>query len=356
MLNPRIEINLAKIEDNTKEIVELAKNRGIDIWAVTKGAAADLKVAKAMLSGGAVGLADSRIRNLIKLKKLKYPLMLLRIPMLSEANKIVEIVDISLNSELDTINRLNQVAKRKGRVHKIILMVDLGDRREGVLPENVFEIAKKTKELSNIDLIGLGTNLACFRGILPSEDNMNQLMDLVNHIREELELELPLISAGNSSSLPLLLDLEHSSVTNQLRVGETILLGREVPSGEKFELTSLDTFKLITELIELKEKPTASEGEQANNAFGQKQEILDKGIRKRGILGIGRQDIDPNSLFPLNPKISIEGASSDHLIVDLSKVDDIKLGDEVEFRLGYGSLLHAMTSPYIDKVYYIEEE
>ncbi|PRX26239.1 putative amino acid racemase [Orenia metallireducens] len=356
MLNPRIEINLAEIENNTKKIVELASNRGIDIWAVTKGATADLKVAKAMLAGGAVGLADSRIRNLKGLKSLDCPLMLLRIPMLSEVNEVVEIVDISLNSELELIKRLNQVANSKGKVHKIILMVDLGDRREGILPEDLFEVAKVTKKLSNIELIGLGTNLACFRGILPNQDNMTQLMDLVNNIREELEIELPIISAGNSSSLPLLLDLKHTPVSNQLRVGETILLGREVPSGEKFELTSLATFKLIAELIELKEKPTASQGEQGNNAFGQKQEILDKGVRKRGILGIGRQDIDPNSLFPLNPKISIEGASSDHLIVDLSKVDNIKLGDEIEFRLGYGSLLHAMTSPYVEKVYHIEEE
>ncbi|OCL27883.1 amino-acid racemase [Orenia metallireducens] len=356
VLNPRIEINLAKIESNTKEIVELANNRGIDIWAVTKGVAADLKVAKAMLLGGVIGLADSRMRNLIKLKELKCPLMLLRIPMLSEVDKVVEIVDISLNSELEVVKRLNQVAKDKDKVHKIILMVDLGDRREGILPEDLFEIAKEIKDLSNIEIIGLGTNLACFRGILPNEDNMTQLMDLVNNIREELEIELPIISAGNSSSLPLLLDLKHTSVTNQLRVGETILLGREVPSGEKFELTSLATFKLIAELIELKDKPTASKGEQGNDAFGQKQKIVDKGIRKRGILGIGRQDIIPEGLFPVSKKMTIEGASSDHLIVDLTDVEDIKLGDEIEFRLSYGALLGAMTSPYVNKEYYYTEE
>ncbi|TDX50926.1 alanine/ornithine racemase family PLP-dependent enzyme [Orenia marismortui] len=352
-LNPRIEINLSKINYNAKQIVKFSHKKGIQIWGVTKGVRANLEVAKSMLSGGVVGLADSRLSNLERLKKLGCPLMLIRIPMLSEIQKVVELVDISLNSELKVIEELNEVAKSMNKVHNVILMIDLGDRREGVLPKDTLKIADKINKLSNIKLVGVGSNLACFRGILPNEYNMMKLMNLVKDIREEIKIELPIISAGNSSSLPLLINEDYIPIANQLRVGETILLGREVGSGNKFPLTRLDTVKLVAEVIELKDKPTLLRDEES------KEELIknnDKEIIKRGILGIGKQDIVPEGLFPMNQKITIEGASSDHLIVDLSCVENINLGDEIEFRLSYEALLQAMTSPYVNKICYKEEE
>ena len=55
--------------------------------------------------------------------------------MISEADKVVEYADISLNSELETIRALSKEALIKGRSHNIILMVDLGDLREGYYNE-----------------------------------------------------------------------------------------------------------------------------------------------------------------------------------------------------------------------------
>ncbi len=355
MKNPRVEIDLTKIENNADKIVMLAEQKGLKVWGVSKGTNADLEVAKAMLAGGVVGLADSRIYNLKKLSDLGVPLMLLRTPMITEVEEVVSLTEISLNSELEVIKKLNQAAQRVDKIHKIILMIDLGDRREGVLSKDVIPMVKQIKRLNSIKLVGLGTNLACFRGVLPNQDNMTKLITLVHNIRETFNLKLEIISGGNSSSLPLLLKNEYTPLTNQLRIGETILLGREVPSGKKFSLTSLDTFKLVAELIEVKEKPTARTGEEGKNAFGETPTINDKGIRKRGILAVGRQDIITEGLISLDPRVKIEGASSDHLIVDLSEIKDIQVGDQLSFRLNYGSLLQAMTSEHIRKIYQKEE-
>jgi predicted amino acid racemase len=348
---PKVEVDLAKIKHNAQRIVSLTKRNGINVWGVTKGVSGNLEIAKTLVSSGVKGLADSRIKNLKRLSSLDTELMLLRSPMLSQVSQVIDYVDISLNSEWEVIHKLNQTAKEKDEIHKIILMIDLGDRREGVLAKSVAGIIQKIIKLEHINLIGLGTNLACFMGILPTKDKMEELVAIKNNLEDELDIDLPIISGGNSSSLPLLLEDDYHSVINQLRVGETILLGREVPSGDSFPLTTTDTFKLQAEVIELKEKPTAISGQQGANAFGEQKEIIDKGVRTRAILAVGKQDIDPLGLSPCNPNLSIEGASSDHLILDVTEVTDIKLGDKLEFTMNYSCLLKAMTSTYVDLEY-----
>ncbi|AGB40236.1 putative amino acid racemase [Halobacteroides halobius DSM 5150] len=350
-MGAEIEINLTLLQENTAQIIDLASKDKIDIWGVTKGVCGDLKVAEAMIDGGVSGLADSRLSNLAQLNYLDIPLLLLRIPMLSEVDKVVKYADISLNSELEVVQALNKAAQESNSIHQVILLVDLGDRREGMLPSDLMETIHKVKQLGNIKLIGLGTNLACFRGVLPTQEKMAELNKLVQEARERFDLKLPIVSGGNSSSLPLLLKDNYSPVSNQFRIGETILLGREVPSGESFANISLDAFKLTAEVIELKEKSTAIEDEVTENAFDQIKEVVDKGIRKRAILAVGRQDIYPQGLTSLTKGITIEGASSDHLIIDVINNSDIKLGSKIEFRLNYAALLQAMTSPYVKKVY-----
>jgi predicted amino acid racemase len=46
------------------------------------------------------------------------------------------------------------------------------------------------------------------------------------------------------------------------------------------------------------------------------------------------------------------GGSSDHLLLDLTDATHkYKVGDVLTFKVGYGSMLKAMTSPYVEKVY-----
>ncbi|WP_408954628.1 alanine/ornithine racemase family PLP-dependent enzyme [Natroniella sp. ANB-PHB2] len=353
MRNPKINIDLNKLIANTKEVVSLAEEGGIEVVGVTKAICANLEVAKALLKGGVAGLADSRINNLIHLREnLKLDqvsLMLLRIPMLSEVESVVKYVDVSLNSELKIIKALNEVAREDDLVHKIILMVDVGDRREGVMPDNVMQVVKEILKLTNIDLIGLGTNLTCFGGVLPSDENMMLLIKLKERINNEFNQELTIISGGNSSSLPRLKEMGLPPEVNQLRVGETILLGSNVINREPFSNTFQDAFLLEAEIIEFKEKPAQPEGEIGQNAFGEEEVINKKGIRKRAILAIGRQDIVLKGLTPVARGVKVESASSDHLIVDLTDYKKgVVVGDSLKFELNYAALLRAMTSPYVN--------
>ena len=88
------------------------------------------------------------------------------------------------------------------------------------------------------------------------------------------------------------------------------------------------------------------------DAFGQKPYYEDRGIIKRAIIAIGKQDTDIDSMEPLDEKIDILGGSSDHIILDVTKSDtEYKVGDVVRFVLGYGGMLKTATSTYVEKAY-----
>lgn len=351
---PYLNIYPKRVEENARALVDLAKKQDIDIFSVTKAVCANLEVAEAMLAGGVKALADSRILNLKKLREhfaSKVELLLLRLPMLSEIEELVKIADYSLNSELKIIETISKEACKQNKKHGIILMVDLGDLREGLWPDQVLEVGLAIEELTGVYLHGLGTNLTCYGGILPTRKNLQQLVDLAEELAKKLGRKLPLISGGNSSSLHLIEREEIPLQINNLRIGETMLLGNDTGLNRPFPGTRADAFIFEAELIEIKEKPSVPIGQVGRDAFGRiPEKAEDRGIRKRAILAAGEQDINPAGLTPLEEGIEIVGASSDHLLVDITDSSrEFELGDTISFTLAYGSLLRAMTSAYVTK-------
>ncbi|MGH4137427.1 ornithine racemase Orr [Clostridium sp.] len=349
---PCVEVNLSKITHNTVEIVNMCENKGIDVFGVTKSYCANTPITKAMVKGGIKGIADARIGNLKKAKDIKCEKLLLRIPMPSNAGLVVKYSDISLNSEIETIKKISKAAKRMKKTHSIILMVDLGDLREGVLEEDVLATVKEIIAIDNIVLIGIGTNLTCYGGVIPDEENLGKLIKIKHSIKEQLGIELPVVSGGNSSSLPLVMNGTIPSGINQLRVGEAIVLGTETAYGHKIDNCYSDCFILKGEIIEVKNKPSVPTGTIGMDAFGNTPHFEDEGIIRKAIVALGRQDIYVDGVFPLNEKVKILGASSDHLILDVTKSEkDYKVGDIVDFNMNYGCLMQAMMSPYVSKYY-----
>ncbi|WP_273319773.1 ornithine racemase Orr [Vallitalea guaymasensis] len=353
MCYPRVEINLVKIRNNTKKLVEMCNENNIDVVGVTKVFCGKPKIVREMVKGGIRVIGDSRIENLKKLKRFKLPKLLLRLPMISEAEEVVQYADISLNSEISTIRRLSKEAKKRNLRHKIILMVDLGDLREGIFDEEeIFEAVEIMISLDNIDLIGIGTNLTCYGGILPEKSNLQRLLTLKETIRKKYKLNLKVVSGGNSSSLHLIEEGDMPKGINQLRLGESIVLGRETAYGSTIEDTYQDAMTLQCEIIELQDKPSLPIGTIGMDAFGNVPSFNDKGTRKRAICAIGRQDVDPTDILPGDKNIEIIGSSSDHLILDVTDSNEnYTVGSILRFSLKYGSVLSLFTSEYVKKVY-----
>lgn len=348
---PRIIVDLKKVRENTKIVSDACLQENIDIMGVTKVFCAVPEIAQAEIDGGIKYLADSRIENLERLKDLDAPKVLLRLPMISQADDVVRFADISLNSEIETIKALNLAAMAVKKHHKIILMIDLGDLREGILPEQVDTMVAEIVKMPNVILHGIGVNLTCYGGVIPTEKNLGQLTEIAKHIEEKYKLHLEIVSGGNSSSFYLLPQNKLPKGINNLRMGEILVLGRETAYGELIEGMHDDAFIFEAEIVELKEKNSIPTGDIGMDAFGNVPSFEDKGKRMRAILAVGVQDIQPSKIIPLDDGIELLGASSDHMIWDVTdSKEKYKVGDIVKFKLEYGALLSLFTSEYIEKV------
>ena len=348
--NPRVEIRRDLLLDNARRMIEMAAGYECEIAAVTKGAAAHPAVLSVLSEAGIEIFADSRIKNLARIKKMGYQqqLYLLRLPMLSEVAETVRIADLSFNSQLETISALDREAKGQGKIHRVILMVDVGDLREGVMPERLLPLARSVLRLDNILLEGIGTNVGCYGGVLPSLEQLQLLVGLQEEIAAELGYQLPKISGGNTATTSLLTD-GYPSQVNQLRVGEGILIGYDSTGDRPLEGFHHETFTLVAEVIELEVKPSLPSGKIGRDAFGQIPEFEDRGLRKRAILALGRQDIKIEALHPIDTGAEIIGASSDHLLLEVTEMEDQPaVGGEMTFNMSYSGLMRAMTSSYLN--------
>jgi predicted amino acid racemase len=349
---PRVSIDLGKIEDNTRTIVDLCAQHGISVTGVTKATCGSPEVAGAMLRGGCIAIGESRMENIRRLRhhEIETSYMLLRIPPLSRAEEVVGLVDVSLNSELSVLERLSEAALRQGRVHDVIVMVDLGDLREGVWPTDLVPFVQQVLALRNIRLVGLGANLTCYGGIIPTEQNMQRLVGYAEELEAAFGVQLEWISGGNSSALPLIAAGKMPRRINQVRIGEAILLGRGTIDRRPCPGTFQDAFLMHAEVIELKRKPSVPVGERTQNAFGRRPAFEERGEVQRALLNIGREDTDIEGMTPLDPRLSVLGASSDYVIVDVTAAQgSVEVGQELGFSLNYAALLAAMDSGYVEK-------
>ncbi|PZO12430.1 MAG: alanine racemase [Leptolyngbya foveolarum] len=345
---PRIEISLSKIQENARILCEFYGKKGISLMGVSKAVLGEPAIARAMIAGGVQFIADSRIENIQKMRRsgISARLVLLRTAP-SQAESIVKSADISLNTELKTLEMLSYHAKAQGKIHQVIVMVELGDLREGVLPCDLVAFVRKTLTLSHIQVIGIGCNLACYGGVRPDRRNMGMLSKLVNMVQNELGVALAIVSGGNSANYEWANSGQAIGEINNLRIGESILLGCETVGRQAILGLHANTFQLVAEVIESKQKASLPYGEICQDAFGDIPKFKDRGIRQRSIVALGRQDVLTAGLKS-ERRLEILGSSSDHVILD-SENCHLQIGDEVNFGLDYGGLLSAMTSPFVGK-------
>ncbi|MDP3448403.1 MAG: alanine/ornithine racemase family PLP-dependent enzyme [Eubacteriales bacterium] len=350
---PRITADLTKIKHNIDTLCALCSENGVSIAAVAKVVCADERIVRVLENSAATMLGDARTENLARLITNK-PKLLLRAPAPEEADETVELADISLVSEIATIRALGKAARAAKRTHQIILMIDLGDLREGLLFLNREAIecaADAAKAEEGVELIGVGTNLTCYGAIIPDETNLGELCRIADELRARTGLPIPIVSGGNSSSLGLLKRGMVPEGVNHLRLGESILLGNDTAARRVMNGLYGDAFTLSTRLIEVQRKPSVPIGESGANAFGEHPSFESAGEQIRGICKIGRQDTVADGLSPRDGDIKIIGASSDHLIVDLTNAKAYEVGDVLAFTPDYGALLRAYTSAYVYRDY-----
>lgn len=346
MIAPRIEIDLGRVEENARTLVDLLGRRGIQVTGVTKATLGSPDVARAMLRGGVARLADSRIDNLEALKEagIRAPMMLLRAPDPAWADRAVAVANVSLVSDVDVAYALSAAAGKRGSDHGIVVMVELGDLREGVMASDVLDLARVISRTRHLRLAGIGTNLACRNGVIPGDTQMQDLSGLAGLLSTKLGIPELLVTGGNSANLGWALGRAHVGMVNDLRLGEAILLGIDPVTRTPIEGLQTDAFTMVGAVIESIEKPSSSWGSVGHPALGAVTVARERGNVIQTVVSLGEQDVDAHGLIP-PVGITVLAASSDHLVLETPT--RVAAGTEIRFGVNYSCLLRAMTSPFV---------
>jgi ornithine racemase len=357
----RLCINLDALRNNLSRIESIVSGRGGSWTLVTKVLCGHEDILEAVINMGVRSVGDTRLENLRALPANSgIERWYLRVPPPSITNDIIKLTEVSLNSEKKTIHQLDRCAAAAGRRHRIVVMIELGDLREGVLPGGLIDFYTDIFSLPNIEILGIGANLGCLSGTVPSVD---QLMQLVLY-RELLELKfghkLPIISAGTSAILPLLESCRIPASVNHWRIGESLFLGTDLINGGLLNGFRDDVFILEAEIAEIKQKSMVPLGEAANVApfepLENDTELMPGQRGRRALITAGELDTDVRGLTPVASNCRIVGASSDITVVHIDEEDGprYKVGDTLPFKMNYSALLRLMNGRYVPKVLFPE--
>ncbi len=346
-----VTVDLSKIEDNARILVEALP--GVAIVGVTKVTCGTPEIALAMLAGGVTGLGESRLENAARLRDagVTAPVWLVRAPSPATADEAVRVSDVSMVSEIAIVEALDAAAGRAGRRYGIVAIVDIGDLREGMMPGELPGFLDHVATCEHIDILGIGASLTCYGAIVPDESNLALLAALAAEAEVQLGRTL-LVSGGSSTSIAPVMAGRGPATIDNLRLGEAIVLGVDPATREPIPGLDLhrDAVTVSAPVIECKVKPSMPIGTCAQDAFGNVPSFEDRGDCRRAICAIGRQDVVPEQLVPVDPRIIVLGASSDHLVLD---VEDLPvppaIGEPIAFVPGYSATLALFTSLYVAK-------
>ena len=350
-----ITLDNKKLKSNFDYLNTLFKKNGIEWSIVSKILSGNKLFLSELLKFDIKQISDSRTSNLKEIKSInpKIETIYIKPPAKLSISSVVKYADISMNTEIETIKLLSKEAKKQNKTHKIIIMIELGELREGVLGEDFIDFYKSIFKLENIKVVGIGTNLSCLYGVLPNHDKLIQLSLYEQLIEAKFNKQIPYVSGGSSVTIPLIFQNLLPKGINHFRVGETLFLGTDVYNNINFKKMHSDVFRLYSEIIELIEKPIVPMGEMGTNVEGGNYEFDQTDIGEksyRAIIDLGLLDVEPDHLELVDKNIKLAGASSDMIVIDLDQnKKKYKVGDLVEFKLDYMGILRIMNSKYIEK-------
>ncbi|WP_425391667.1 alanine racemase [Ekhidna sp.] len=350
-----IELYKDKLKKNYQFLDKLFKENDIAWAVVSKLLCGNEKYLKEVIDLGTKEICDSRISNLEAIKKIDPSVQTVYIkpPAKRSIERLVKYADASFNTEYKTIKWISDEAVKQNKKHKVIIMIELGDLREGVMGDHLMDFYESVFNLPNIEVTGIGSNLNCLYGVMPSEDKLVQLSLYEQLIEAKFNRKIPWVTGGTSVVIPLIFRKQIPDGINHFRVGETLFFGLDLFTQEVVPGMEGDVFKLHAEVIEITEKPRVPIGYMEANPSGETFEIKEEDYGKtsyRAILDIGLLDVSEDFLIAEDDSIQITGASSDMLIVDLGESSDkYKVGDLVSFKLKYMGALSLFNSDYIEK-------
>lgn len=350
-----IQLNKEKLKHNYEHLNQFFTSRNIEWGIVAKLLCGNELFLKELLDLGVKQICDSRISNLQTIKNINPNVETVYIKPVPHGSleELIEVADVSFNTEIATIRALSEEAQKQNKLHKVVIMIELGELREGVMREEFVDFYQEVFDLPNIEVVGIGTNLTCMYGVLPNHDKLIQLSLYSQIVEAKFNRKIPYISGGASVTIPLINHNLLPTSINHFRVGETLFCGTDVYNNEVFEDMSSDVFTLHAEILELNEKPIIPDGEMGQNLMGESLDVDENLLGEetcRALVDIGLLDVEKEHIWPIDKNMEIVGASSDMIVIDLKdNPKNLHVGDTISFQLNYMGILRIMNSDYVEK-------
>lgn len=354
-----LQIHSDRIIGNIKKLNEYLKPRGIEWTLVTKILNGYKPALEKILSDPSIkeihSVGDSRISNLKAIKEVKPDIVTVYIkpPAVNQAKNVIKYADISLNSSFETIKALDEEAQKQGKIHRIIVMIEMGELREGIVRDNILEFYEKIFEMKNISISGIGTNLGCMYGVEPTYDKLIQLGLYKQLIEFTFKVKLDIVSSGSSITLPLVSMNKIPKGVTHFRIGEAAFLGVSPYDNKKFKNLSTNAFNFAADIVELEKKEVVPDGKIGAGAIGETADFkkLDYDESYRAIVDYGELDVDYNNLTPKDKSINFVGTTSDMTVYDLGqKSGKYTVGDQLHYSPNYMAVARITNSKYMTKV------
>ena len=343
----KLRINTPSIVHNFEKLKNQCEARGIQLVPVTKVCLSNRHIVESFQRCGAETIADSDARRLSRLD-VAIGRFLLKVS-LSDAMGDDLSCDCVITSSVEVLQALSTRANTNPP--KVFLALELGDLREGIVPERLPGFLESALKLPNISIVGLGANFGCLSGKLPDRGTCEILRETLHLVRKRIGFEFEHVSFGGTAVYPSLMDGSLPDFVNHLRIGEAIFFGHNLCTNESIPGMNQETFILSSEILEVSEKNVHRDGEYGLNAFGEDVAFVDSGVRKRAILDFGQLGAPIRSVFPRDDRIRIVGSTHEYSVIDISDtIETYRVGDSVEFTMNYNSAAQAYLSPQIENL------
>jgi predicted amino acid racemase len=353
----RLKIHIDRLIENIAKISAMMQDYGKQWSLVVKVLGTDKAVLEKLLVQpvilGTHSIAVSQWKSLKMVKDIDPKLRTLYIkpPAMSNIPNIIRYADISLNSSLATIQALSKEAVKQNKTHHVLVMIEMGELREGISREGLIPFYKRVFRLPNIEVVGIGTNLGCMYGIQPTYDKLIQLVLYKQLLESKFKRPLELVSGASSITIPLLEKGKVPQDLNHFRIGEAVFLGRSPLNNKQVLDLNTGAFTFEANIVELYKKDSLPDGQLSDAAVGQVASEESENVSFKAILDFGELDVDPANLIPEDTDVKFFGNSSDLTVYDLGdNPNHYATGDVIRFRLKYMAVARLMHSRFVEKV------
>lgn len=349
---PTLRISAAKLRHNLAYVKTLCQRRGVELMGVVKGCHAHPGVCRVFAEAGITAMGAARVRHAAPIAAAGGAPWMVALPPLHRVADVVRGFPVSFNSEVASLEALSRAAAEAGTRHEAMLMVEVGDLREGVMPGQVVETVRRALALEHAHFAfkGLAAHFGCMSGLIPTPESVERLTRAAAAVEAALGRRPAVLSVGGSDFLRLLeAGPLHPAIT-QVRMGYAVLLGKHPDSLDGHPGLERDAVLFEAEVLEVKDKPSMPFGVTGINAFGERLTFVDRGVRKRAVLGFGALETDSRGLTPTLPGMELIGVNSNYSVYDVSDCPvEVRPGQLLRFRMNYKALAQAFHSSLVEK-------